>query len=866
MVLEAPDPKTFSSWEDAFRYPTPAVRHMELQLRGDLGATREKLRGMVGASYRDLLGTAENIIEMDQQMHNVERHFGDITRKCDSRSFSRLGKNYGKWNATVKTDDRNRYALTSQLALLQSFPGLISQMLRQGDSILLAAKLLVLSRLLHKSLSNENNTPPLADTLRNRLASLRRSILSRIDRQLSSLTASTTSIVESMCAFSLATSSTPTDVLRHFQHIRLRGISARLELDSQGRADVLGALSLFIRTLEDVQTIMPSRLADTLKKIKSQPILSSPDVESLLELNLDIHGKWVAEEVKNFVPWIRHDDLKEDQAKAIQREWSKKAFGVFLDGLKTAAAGRKDLKSLVEMRQEVLSNWLRNRTRVPGLGGLSLLESLRAALNDQLTHLVRLRASRLHLVQTEISAILADGPTALSSCPSLWDESMITMDFSNGAVAFKQAILDRSSGRSDAVLRVLRSYESWLSLVDEARIMIKKLRDIRWDDDLDLYAATEDEFESDAIQSLLSDEDPTVFETALTQSLQTAFGEFEKSIDAAVTSLLTTTTSTANNSDPKGQQTIFIIRIVRELRHKTLAHADYSSESFATPVIISRLLTSLAQTTIGTTTLRPLHRFAKKATTNPRELLLQSQILWEGSASPPQSLPVQPSPEIFKVLHRLSTSMASLGGDLWNPAASSVLKQSVSRRVEEILGPVVDELAVVSASQGTSVERTTGVSRQDRAERSEETEGSRVLSSPVAPESNEARSSTEKPEKPETPNSTVQTNGTLHPDDITLRKELLKQVLFDVTYLQRALTPSSPSLSLSPSPLSPSPLSPSSSPSSSSPPPDIPPHSLEALADKINNHIQLPDSAKERLHKSAQEYWKRTALLFGLLS
>jgi len=48
MATEAPDPKTFTSWQDAFQYPIPAVRRMEAQLRGDIASGREKVRGLVG--------------------------------------------------------------------------------------------------------------------------------------------------------------------------------------------------------------------------------------------------------------------------------------------------------------------------------------------------------------------------------------------------------------------------------------------------------------------------------------------------------------------------------------------------------------------------------------------------------------------------------------------------------------------------------------------------------------------------------------------------------------------------------------------------------------------------------------------------
>ena len=48
LTAEAPDPKTFKSWENAFQFPVPAVRRMEQQLRNDISSNRERLRTLVG--------------------------------------------------------------------------------------------------------------------------------------------------------------------------------------------------------------------------------------------------------------------------------------------------------------------------------------------------------------------------------------------------------------------------------------------------------------------------------------------------------------------------------------------------------------------------------------------------------------------------------------------------------------------------------------------------------------------------------------------------------------------------------------------------------------------------------------------------
>lgn len=53
MATEAPDPRTFQSWEDAFQYPIPTVRKLEQQLRTTADDNREKLRSLVGYAQPD---------------------------------------------------------------------------------------------------------------------------------------------------------------------------------------------------------------------------------------------------------------------------------------------------------------------------------------------------------------------------------------------------------------------------------------------------------------------------------------------------------------------------------------------------------------------------------------------------------------------------------------------------------------------------------------------------------------------------------------------------------------------------------------------------------------------------------------------
>ncbi|TKA38845.1 hypothetical protein B0A54_09894 [Friedmanniomyces endolithicus] len=75
--MALPDPLTLTSSQEAFtHHPLPAIRQLSHQLHHHLDTNRAQLRSLVGASYRDLLGTAERIVEMDVQIRAVEGELG----------------------------------------------------------------------------------------------------------------------------------------------------------------------------------------------------------------------------------------------------------------------------------------------------------------------------------------------------------------------------------------------------------------------------------------------------------------------------------------------------------------------------------------------------------------------------------------------------------------------------------------------------------------------------------------------------------------------------------------------------------------------------------------------------------------------
>lgn len=70
------------------------------------------------ASYRDLLNTAESIIEMDGQMHEVEAHLAEIGQKCNTRVLEKKGINLRAWQEEVHASGRTQEAFRCACTLL----------------------------------------------------------------------------------------------------------------------------------------------------------------------------------------------------------------------------------------------------------------------------------------------------------------------------------------------------------------------------------------------------------------------------------------------------------------------------------------------------------------------------------------------------------------------------------------------------------------------------------------------------------------------------------------------------------------------------------------------------------------------------
>jgi hypothetical protein len=136
------------------------------------------------------------------------------------------------------------------------------------------------------------------------------------------------------------------------------------------------------------------------------PLLKDPEVRAAVELNLDIHEKWISDDIRTFTPWIRHDDLHKSQAGVLLKEWSKRAFSTLIEGLRRCLSSVEDFRTLVRLRAEILEVWLGSCNRVVGFTSIESLKGLRSTINERLLKLVRERAHRLTSVGAQITTTL----------------------------------------------------------------------------------------------------------------------------------------------------------------------------------------------------------------------------------------------------------------------------------------------------------------------------------------------------------------------------------------------------------------------------------------------------------------------------
>ncbi|KKY38200.1 putative sphingolipid c9-methyltransferase [Diaporthe ampelina] len=864
--LPDPDLSTLTSSSQIFSAPAgtpsytlPQIRSLHKHIHVAIDDKQARLRTQVGGSYRELLGTADAIVRMRAEVDDAQGVLGRMGARCGRAVVGSKVAGLGRFAAERDGVSEDRFGRRSSgdaarakvLAgcvlvlggLLQGRAGL-----QDGDRLVTATKVLVLGSLLVKSFEETKPGLEVKSALgasTKSLEKLRRRLLRSIDRVLETVGENTNRdlLLKALCAHSLGTGSGTRDVIRHFLDVRGSAMASVFDVEEhRSSMDVVKGLELYTKTILDVQYLVPNRLPEALSSLRKETLLSDASLRGLESLRLDIYERWCGDEITEYKPSIRHDDLDGRQAVDMLTKWSAKGSEVLLHGLEKTLERTTEFKAITELRTEVLQLWIRDGGKARGSDPSVMLDKLRQTINAHVAGVLDGKVHKLRLVGSEVAATLEVWRAGVTDAqPSLWDTASLDMDLHHGAGPFALDVINRLYGRNDGVARAVTGYKSWAQVIDDVEEVVEQLKRQRWDNDVD---EVEDEETIDQRQQALSRDDPAKLQERLHTALEKAFQDLDEHL-----SRLWDANKEGENS---GRVAMYLLRILRDIR--TRLPKLESVRGFGLGMV-----PPLQEITAATIAAAPVESFSSGGLAR-RKVVGRS--LWEGDPE----LPTSPSPGVFRLLRDLTLAMGDAGTDLWSPAAVAVLRRHVSKELSGRWAAALEahitegkaktegekssvEAEVQSTEIGASVDTAKGT--EDKAEDGTPTE-SADESKADKQDGEEAAHDSGTDEKPDAAVDPVTDKAEAVDESTTdkeaeataeaalaerLRRDLLVQWLFDIAVLRFSISTAETS------------------------------EELKELEGTIWKKTDLEGtSAQQRLNKASQEYWKRTSLLFGLLS
>jgi hypothetical protein len=680
---------------------------------------------------------------------------------------------------------------------------------RSGGDVLAAGKGVVLARLIVKGLEKEAERTgegrEEVEGLGRRVNSARRKLLGWIERVVGKKGEERERVVRALTAYTLVVSATPKEVLRFFLQVRLSEVESRVDGIETGKEEegLAGVLDAYAQTLVDVKDIFPRRFSDALAGLEKVTLVKDRDVRAMEGLSLDVYEKWIPEDVRNFHPYVRHEQLSTAEVGSGLAAWTKQSQVIILQGVKTALDAQTDVEVVLSIRQNVLSKYISLSTQLRSEQHSEAIESIRFAFLDRLSQLAE-RAADLDDFTTHLTT------PSLTTPPSMWFlHATPDLDTPVGASRFRQAVLSYQHGHSPATLAVSRELDSWSANLQTYSSAISRMKAVKWADDLDLDL--DDLTDAESLHHNLSHDDPehlsNKLQAATAKSLSLAYERIEASY-------------TSNPSETKNPA--LVLRAVREVDHRRRALGDLltakSSTSAPSPSASEAFISSLHSLLATTVISKPLQRYTE-ALASQTTSTSTAPALWDGN--PP--LPVQLSTHAFRFLRDLQREMTDMGTDLWSRQAVEAVKREIGK-------------SVADAAEGAIKQKDGEVVSEQENANGEEGEGAKV---------NGEERKGEKQDNGDAPIKEPTSNGV----EATSRPQTL-QLLFDVLYLQYMLHTDAGNADTMQHPKT-----------------EQSNDGLSSLAGRLLGELNdLDTAAKGRLRRSARESWKRTYLLFGLLA
>lgn len=592
---------------------------------------------LVSGSYRELLATAESIVVLDSKTKEAEEHLSTMGHNCRPPNH----------DTATKSLDKKKIIL-AELRLLQRCCTTIASLLREAK-FLHCAQLLVVSRLLLKSLSEHQLPVASLELLRNKISLLRRQLLRQIDARLTSPISQLPDLVQAICSYCLITSVSSEDALSHLQQLRLEKMRRMLQRDSDGSRHIHEALKYQLVSLQTFKALVGRPLAEAMTNIQRRPILADQTLRSLESLDFDKTGPLISSDIQSFVPYFKKSVLSSEDARLKLESWSEEAGRILVTSLTTHLKPSNDTSSVLGLRQDLYTALLPSYFSTPGASHMH--QQIRHIVNEKLQAICSSQVKQLQ----DITASLTEGAADTPNVQSLWDEDIAKASASTRGSRLIKQVKSRHTGYHQSLTKAQKALGQWVASTKSTEASFIELSKISWRDLIE-EPNEEDEEEALDLSKQLGKTDAEGYVRFLQDSLRTGLSTLEANIVDAATRMGTEKSDIGRS-----------VALLRSIRMSVAALRD----GFPDYVTFEKIDTVIPQ----------LHDLVAGEVL--RQLSEASERKKRSLKSPNESLPEDmPSPRAFVTLRRLCEIMFDIGGtDIWSVAAVDKVKVQVQARV-----------------------------------------------------------------------------------------------------------------------------------------------------------------------------------------
>ncbi|KAK6361986.1 hypothetical protein TWF730_005690 [Orbilia blumenaviensis] len=603
----------------------------------------------------------------------------------------------------------------------------------------------------------------------------------------------------------------------YFQSLRLNAVVSLLRQDTVSAETILEAIRLVNENLRLSTQLFPRRLSDTLTTLKIKPLFQEPAINDILELNMAVHGRWISETIRKYTPWLKTDDLSNDSCKAEISSKLGTTLRAIFDGLEKAVKVVNKVESLVQIRHDILAASRGVMGRTSNLNSEDLNQSLtkiREIVNTRIREVLNGDIAAIGVLGSELSTLITGDGTARKKEPVSWSTMLSSFENAKGGRNLKAMV--RAVNHSDkSGLRAIRlKHAKWVANITDNYTHIKKMNEEKdWDPDND-----DDDDDIDAPESLkdMNNKDAQSLLSTYSEGLLEGYRLLETNLSSLVNEMRQP--GEAAESPQPIENACIALRFITVIRNTSPQHQNNSiiDLSWFGKDILTELHDFLAKGVAK----KALRGFGKDLSKRKWASDVSFDSLWEGSPK----LPIQPSPLVFKFLRALVQSMNEVGIDVWSRDAADTIKRNVAKTIWEEL-----EASLTSAEKQTNGVSGLGIETKEVTENDEPKE---------AETKDESKENDAKGEKV--------TNAESPPTN-PLKREQVLQTYFDATYLDNAFRTSrgrevggedkKESATV------------------------ISWEFVERTGDKVS----IGTDERERMSRSAEDFWRRTSLLFGVL-